>query len=200
MSVQTNNEILRKFAKSTNRTIVEKESAYPKTGVGTIQKFRRLIIIPNNAENTCFFIWFSDPYARIGVSTVYCGAFIPIPSKIKGKLNIRKKSVLDKLDFFAKTRKNKIGINYFDDKVVIKGDLGIEEKKFLAHSRMQHYLLEALEFDSLVNISMNEFNLDFVPELKNKSYLSIINPQTWILEKDFIETTFRQIEKIRKVI
>jgi hypothetical protein len=83
---------------------------------------------------------------------------------------------------------------------VIKGDLGIEEKKFLAHSRMQHYLLEALEFDSLVNISMNEFNLDFVPELKNKSYLSIINPQTWILEKDFIETTFRQIEKIRKVI
>jgi hypothetical protein len=200
MTEKTNNEILREFAKSTNRTIVDKETAYPKTGVGTIQKYRRSIVIPNNAEKTSFFIWFSDPYARVALSTVFCGAFIPVSSKIKGKVNIRKKSVLDKLDFLSKTKKNKIGINYFDNKVVIKGDLGVEEKKFLAHSRIQHYLLEAFDSDSLVNISLNEFNLDFVPELKNKSHISIINPQTWILEKTYIESTFRQIEKIRRVI
>jgi len=200
MPEKTNIEILREFARSTNRAITDKETAYPKTGAGTIQKFRQLIYIPNNAENKSFFIWFSDPYARVGQSTVFCGAFIPIPAKIKGKITIRKKSFLDNLDVFSSTKKNKTGTNYFDNKVVIKGNFGIEERKFLNHSRIQHYILEALESYNLLNISINEFKIDFVPELKNKSYFSIINPQTWILEKDFIESLFRQIEKIRNVI
>ena len=100
---------------------------------------------------------------------------------------------------FAKSRKNKTGIEYLDGKVVIKGDLNQADKKFLAHSRIQNYFLEALESETLVNISLNEYNVDFIPELKNKSYLSIINPQTWILERDYIEHSFRQIEKIRSV-
>ena len=78
MNKKSNIEVLREFAKATNRAIVDKEVPYPKTGVRTFQKFKRTVCIPNNSENTSFFIWFSDPYAKIGSPTIFCGAFIPL--------------------------------------------------------------------------------------------------------------------------
>lgn len=195
MEEKSNIEILREFAQSTNRAIFEKELAYPKSGIGTIQKFKNMVFIPNNAEKTSFFIWFSDPFGGIGSSTVFCGAFIPIPSFIKSKINIRRKNVLDKIDVFAKS--NKMGIESFDSKFIIKGDIGVAEKRLLSPSKIQDLLMKALDIEGILNISINEHNLDFVPELKGNSYLSIINPHTWILERDFIEEGFRQIEKIR---
>lgn len=200
MEEKTDSELLREFARSTNRSIVEKETPYPKSGVGIPQKFRRIVVIPNNEEKTSFFIWFSDPYARIGISTVFCGAFIQIPSKVKAKINIRKKTILDKIDVFSRSKANKIGNDFFDLKVVMKGIPGPAEKRFLSHSRMQDQVLNALEIEGILNISLNEFKIDFIPELENASYLSMVNPQSWIIERNFIEQTFRQIEKIRLAI
>lgn len=200
MEEKTDSELLREFARSTNRFIIEKDTPYPKSGVGIPQKFRRIIIIPNNAEKTSFFIWFSDPYARIGITTVFCGAFTRIPSKIKAKINIRKKTVIDKIDVFSRSKTNKIGNYLFDTKVVIKGIPGVAEKRFLSHTRVQQQIIDALEIEGILNVSLNEFNIDFMPELEGAAYLSIINPQSWILERDFIEQTFKQIEKLRLIV
>ena len=108
MDNKSNIEILREFAKSTNRSIVDKEIPYPLTGIRTFQKYKRMVCIPNNHEHTSYFIWFSDPYAKIGQPTIFCGAFIPISSKIKSSISIRSKNILDKLSMFSKAKANKI--------------------------------------------------------------------------------------------
>ncbi|NOR88591.1 MAG: hypothetical protein GQ527_13385 [Bacteroidales bacterium] len=200
MEDKSNIEILRDFAKSTNRSIVDKEIPHPLTGIHTFRKYRRMIYIPNNPQRTSFFVWFSDPYAKIGLPTVLCGAFIPISSKIKSSINIRNRNTLDKLNIFSKTKTNKIGNDHFDSKVIISGDMDSSMNRFLSPSRFQGQLLKALEIEKYMNISLNEYEIDFVPELKNTPYLSIINPQSWYLEKDDIERVFRQIEKIRNTI
>jgi len=193
-------EILREFAKSTNRLIVDKEIPYPLTGIRTFQKYKSMIYVPNNSENTSYFIWFSDPYAKIGLPTIFCGAFIPLSSRVKTRINIRNRNILDKLSIFSKTKFNKIGNDHFDSKVVITGDIDSSVRRFLSPTRIQDQLLTALEMEPVMNISLNEHQIDFIPEFKGVPYLAIVNPQKWILEKNDIEEMFRQIEKIRNLI
>ena len=197
---KTNIEILREFAKSTNRSIVNKEIPYPLTGIQTFRKYKRMIYIPNNPENTSYFIWFSDPYAKIGLPTIFSGAFIPLSSKIKSKINIRNKNILDKLNIFSKKNSNKIGDYRFDSKVVISGNVDYSVKRLLSQSNIQDQLLKALEIEQFMTISLNEYQIDFIPEFKGIPYLSIINPQSWDLEKNDIERIFKQIEDIRNLI
>jgi len=193
-------KILREFAKSTNRAIVVRELPYPKSGIGIIQKMKRTVYVPNNPEKKSFFLWFNDPYYKIGQTTVFSGAFIPISSRIKSKLNIRKRNILDKLKILSKTKTIKIGNDYFDSRVVISGDLDMESKRFLSQSRIQKQILKALKIESNTLISINEYKIDFVPELNHSPYLSIINRYGWDIDKNKIEIIFNQIEKIRDVI
>ncbi len=200
MEEKSNLEIVKDFAKSTNRIVVAEELPYPLTGIRTFQKYKRMIFIPNNKEKTSFFIWFSDPYAKIGLPTIFSGAFIPLPSNIKAKINIRSMNVLDKVNVISKAKSNKIGSDYFDSKVIITGEIDSTVKRFLTQPRIYDQLLKALKINSAINISINEYPLDFVPELSNTSYLAIINPQSWDLESVDIEKIFRQIEKVRDAI
>ena len=200
MEEKSNLEIVKDFAKSTNRIVVAEELPYPLTGIRTFQKYKRMIFIPNNKEKTSFFIWFSDPYAKIGLPTIFSGAFIPLPSNIKAKINIRSMNVLDKVNVISKAKSNKIGSDYFDSKVIITGEIDSTVKRFLTQPRIYDQLLKALKINSAINISINEYPLDFVPELSNTSYLAIINPQSWDLESVEIEKIFRQIEKVRDAI
>jgi len=200
MEDRSDTEILKEFAKSTNRSIVDREIPYPLTGIRTFQKYKRMIYVPNNSEKTSFFIWFSDPYTKIGLPTIFSGAFIPLSSRIKSRINIRNKNILDKLNILSKTKSNKIGNDHFDSKVVISGNVDSSVKRLLSQSRIQDQLLKALEIEQFMNISLNEYKIDFVPELKGRSYLSIINPQSWDIERNVIENIFRRIEKIRRII
>ena len=201
MEDKSNIEILEEFARSTNRDIVHKEKPYPLTGVRTFRKYQKQIYIPyNNLERNIFFIWFSDPYATIGNYTVFSGAFLPISSRVKSRLSIRSKNILDKVSIFSKSRTNKIGNDNFDSKVVITGEVDSAAKRLLSQAKIQSQLLKALEMPGFMTISINEHNMDFVPELKGSSYLSIINPRSWDLDKSVIEEIFRQMEKIRNII
>ena len=197
---KTETEILKDFAKSTNRLIVNKEIPYPLTGIRTFQQYRRMVYMPNNPENTSYFIWFSDPYAKIGLPTIFSGAFIPLSSNIKSRINIRNKNILDKLNIFSKTKANTIGSDRFDSKVVISGDIDSSVKRLLSQSRVQSQLLKALDTEEFRTISLNEYKIDFIPEFKDTPYLAIINPQSWELDKKNIEKIFSQIEKIRTII
>lgn len=200
MVEKSNIEILREFAKSTNRSIVDKEIPYPLTGIRTFQKYKRMIYVPNNSGNTSYFVWFSDPYAKIGIPTIYCGAFIPLSSNIKSRINIRNKSTLDKINIFSSTKTSKTGSDRFDSRVVIKGNVDSAVKRLLSQSRIQDQLLKALEIELFMNISMNEYKIDFIPEFNDTPYLAIVNPHSWTLKRNDIEKIFRQIEKIRNII
>jgi len=201
MEDKSNIDILEEFARSTNREIIHKEIPFPLTGIRTFRKFKKYVYVPyDKLERDNFFIWYSNPYARVGNYTVFSGAFIPISSRVKSKISIRSKNILDKVNVFSQSRHNKIGSESFDSKVVISGDIDSAAKKLLSQSRIQSQLLKALGIATFTTISINEFDIDFVPELKGKSYLSIINPQSWELEKTGIDKIFRQMEKIRNII
>ncbi len=200
MEEKSNIELLRDFAKASHRTIEDKETQYPVAGSGRIPQFRRTVFMPNNSKKTSFFIWFSDPYVKIGLPTIYCGAFIPMSSRIKASFHIRAKNVVDKLNVFSKSKVNRVGNERFDAKVVIGGHFDEAAKRLLSPHRIQSQILAALELAPYMKISINENNVDFVPELKNHSYLSIINPQSWEFDADTIENWFTTIENIRTQI
>jgi len=193
-------EILREFAKSTNRSIEVKELLYPRTGISTTQKYKRMVCIPNNPEKTSFFIWFHDPYSKIGQTTIFSGAFIPLSTKIKSNLKIRNRYILDKLNLFAKTKDNRIGNEHFDSRVLISGTIDTETKRLLSSSKIQKQILMALEIERYFHISINQYRIDFVPELNKYPNFSIINRQGWEIDKKNIEKMFSRIEKIREMI
>jgi len=199
MEEKSNTETIIEFAKMTNREVHHKKIPHPVSGIGRIRKFKRFIYIPyNNLEKNNFFIWYSDPYASVGYYTSFSGAFITIPSRIKGKINIRSKNILDKLAVFSKSIK--IGSSNFDSKTVITGTIDSAAKRLLSQAKIQDQLLKALELPGFLNISINEHNIDFIPELKGKSHLSIINPKGWDFDRNTIEEIFRVAEKIRNII
>jgi hypothetical protein len=200
MAEKSNLEILSKFAKSTNRDFEYKEVEFPTSGIRKIPKFKRWAYISNNHLRETFFVWFGNPYENIGIPTVFCGAFIPLPFQYDSKLNIRKKNILDKISLFDKNKNNILGNDSFDKKVIIKGDVDSKTKRLLANTKLQKCLLSALDLNTLINISIDENEIDFVPELKNNSYLAVINPQSWYLKKSEIEKMLKSAEEIRKTI
>lgn len=193
-------ELLREFAKSTNRSIEVKELLYPLVGLRATQKFKRMVYIPNNPKRTSFFVWFNDPYSNIGQTTIFSGAFIPLSSKLKSSLNIRNRYILDKLNIFSKTRDNRIGNGQFDSKVVISGKLDAAQKRLLSQSKIQKQIMMALEIERFFHISINEYKIDFVPELNDNSYFAILNRFGWEIDKNKIENMFNRIEKIREMV
>lgn len=200
MEDKPSKDIIEEFARMTNRIVVFKETRYNLTGFRSFQKYKKLVYMPYDSSRTNYFVWLSDPYARIGYPTVISGAFIPISSRIKSKLNIRSRNILDRFSFLTKSKTYKTGSEKFDSQVVIAGSINNAEKRLLSQPRLQNQMLKALGIASNTTISINEYNIDFVSEFKGKSYLSIINPQSWVLERDSIEEIFRRMEKIRNII
>ncbi len=202
MEEKTDIEILTEFAKGTNRFIEANEVPYPSSFIRkNLLRFKRTVYIPNDPERNSFYICYNDPYHNIEQSAIFSGAFIPLALKTKTKVSIRKRDVVDKVNIFSRNKPMGVGSYKFDSKVVINGDLDLELRGFLSKTKLQNKILEVLGMNKgFIKISINEFNLDFVPEFKNSSYLSIINNQEWEVDKDRIEQFFNQIEMIRKVI
>ena len=130
--------------------------------------------INNDDSNTCFFIWFGDPYLRIGVPTNFCGAFFPLSPDLSSKVIIRSKSIVDKVNFLSGTKSIKTGNEHFDAKAIISGSLDPTVNRLLSKAKVQNKILDALSISANMTISMNAFNLDFVPELKVVRVLLLI--------------------------
>lgn len=201
MSDKTNQEILTEIANETNRLLYYNEEQYPLPSYRQIPRYRIQAFMPNNASETSYFVWSSDPYGeKIVDFTVFCGAFIPISSGITGKINIRKKNIIDKLNIFKSNDNHSSLPDSFDSKVIISGDDLSMMKTFFDKVKLQDKILEVLDISDIIKISINETNIDFVPELKGKSHLSILNKQDWYMEKEQIEKLFGLIEQIKELL
>ncbi|MEI7596774.1 MAG: hypothetical protein WCK02_13570 [Bacteroidota bacterium] len=200
MENKTNIEILSDIATETNRVIEFKEEQYPLSSYSQIPRLRTSVYMPNNASKTSYFVWSCDPYGEIGENTVFCGAFIPISSGITGKINIRKKNIIDKLNIFKSNDNHSSLPETFDSKVIISGDDLSMMKTFFNNVKLQNKILEILDISDIIKISINEIDVDFVPELKGKSHLCILNKQDWYMEKEQIEKLFGLIEQIKKLL
>ncbi|PKO98934.1 MAG: hypothetical protein CVU13_07340 [Bacteroidetes bacterium HGW-Bacteroidetes-8] len=190
--------VLRDFAKRTNRNIEFDESRYPLSSYRKIERFRTFAYIPNNEQESCYFVWLSDPYRVIGEYSVFCGVFIPIASKYKERFYIRKKNILDNLNLLSLIKnigRKKPG---FLSSVVISGNDNNTANELFSGTMAGHKILEALELSPAMRLSVNIPDVDFVPGLKDKSYIAIMNPQEWFLDKGVIEKMFRLGEEIGK--
>jgi len=65
---------------------------------------------------------------------------------------------------------------------------------------VQRQILKALEIEASFHVSINHNYVDFVPEFKDKSTLSIIDPRGWVINKNQIESMFSIIEKMDYII
>ncbi len=199
MEEKSNIEIIQDYARSTHRSVETIEVPYNRapTMNDMVQKYRREVYMPDNESNDIVFVWFSDYYSKVGERQVYCGAFIPISDKITSKVSIRQKNILHRINLFGK---NKTGNSTFDSKFVVTGEIKDSDKKFLFQSKLHYQMNSALNTDNVLCISINEYNLDFVPSLKGKSYISVINNQVWNMDRDFIEQTIKQAEAINDIV
>ena len=100
----------------------------------------------------------------------------------------------------SKTKTNITGNSSFDAKVIISGEMDAELKKILFQSKIQQQILKAFTLEGFTIVSVNEYKLDFVPELTNTSHLAIINPTTWVTDRRQIEQFFKHIENMREGI
>lgn len=201
MKEKSDIEILQDYAKSTHRSIEVTEIPYPRTGIRSTQKFRRAVFMPNDARKTSFFVWFNDPYTKtIGQTVIFSGAFIPLSSRIKSRLEIRNRFILDKLNFFSKSKSNKTGNGAFDSKATILGDFDGAAKRLLLRADIQKQILLALDIRPHYHVSINQPQIDFVPELKGSATFSVLNAHGWEMDTDHIESIFKRIEKIADII
>ncbi|NPD48039.1 MULTISPECIES: hypothetical protein [unclassified Lentimicrobium] len=198
---KTNIEILQDYAKSSKREITIKETPYPKPkGIRRIIKYKRTAFTPLNPSEESFLLWFYDYHTPTIELSTYCGTFIPISISKEVKIHIRSKTILHKLQLFGRSKHLKTGSKSFDSKVLITTNHAQEAKKLLSKNKIQKAILKALSLDPAMCISVNEKDIDFVSQLKNKSYISILRPGFWYVEKKEIESLIRVSESLENYL
>ncbi len=186
---KTNFELLHDYAKSSNRVIKMIESPYPEPNVviHKFVKFKRTAYTPISDLNKGYLAWFYDYHKPISEEATYSGAFIPISIAKDVSIHIRSKTVLHKLQLFGNSKYIKTGSSSFDSKVLITTNNTQAAKKLLSKTRLQKIILKALALDPAMCISINEKDLEYIPSLENKSYISILRPRHWYVEKKEID-------------
>lgn len=200
MEEKSNIEILRDFAHQTNREIVFTEEQYPLSVYRKIPRFKRTVFIPNDKDKTSYFVLFSDPYQKIGTHEIFCGVYIPIDVPLETKINFRKKDILDKLNPFTKNNFINTGSKTFDSEVVTTGNNIQFINKIIAESEICRIMVRVFNSKELVYFSVNETQVDFVPDLNGKSHFCIYNPHKWIFDRTIIERWFEIMAEIEGVL
>ena len=196
---KTTKEIFTEFAEASGRTIEYKEQAYPSMRAYSIALHKRTAYIPNNAEGTSYYVCFQDP-KYLGKLNLFCGVFIPVSLPLSTTLNIREQHIFDKLNPFLNKRTLSTGSKRFDNKVVITGNDLNTVRSIFTDSQIQKLVLETLKLAGPLNITVNEPDFDFVPDLKGKSRFGIYNKHEWFMEAKQIEPMFKLIEVFREML
>ena len=196
---KTSIEILSEFAEATGRTIEFTEQNFPGTRAYSILAHKRTLYIPNNSDETSYFIAYQN-HKDVGETGLYCGVFMPISLPLSTTLNIREQHIFDKLNPFLNKRTLSTGSKRFDNKVVITGNDLNTVRSIFTDSQIQKLVLETLKLAGPLNITVNEPDFDFVPDLKGKSRFGIYNKHEWFMEAKQIEPMFKLIEVFREML
>jgi hypothetical protein len=193
-------DILKEFARRTGRDIEFTTRNHDYTIIHAVRYHQRSLYIPNNPDQTSYFICYGDSGApaQIGESVLYSGVFISVDLPKAASIKIRKKDILDKLNIFKKKKYLKTGFENFDAKTTIRGNDSLSAQKLTKSRKVQENILEAFELDESLTVGLNTVNAEFVPRLKDRSFLGIYSLSGWILDNKKIEKLFEITEDIRK--
>jgi hypothetical protein len=129
--------------------------------------------------------------------STYSGVFFPIHVSSETKICVRKKHIFDKMSLFSKKKYYKTGVDTFDSQVVFDEFTAIGTNKIFKNTKIQKVILKALDFDMRLRVGVNMLNLDFIPELKGKSYIGIYTTQDWFTNISEIEILFNLAEQLK---
>ncbi len=196
---KTTIDILNEFAENTGRTFEYTEKAYPGVRGYSIALHRRTVYIPNNFDETSYYVCFQDP-KYLGELNLYCGVFFPIsfPESVEFRLRIR--TIFDKFNSSLKKKSLLVGLKRFDSKVVISGNNKEAVQRIFQNSNVHKLVFDTLKLKGAFKITLNKPKFNFVPGLKGKSYFGFYTKQGWRTETDEIESMFKLIEAFREVL
>jgi hypothetical protein len=183
-------EVLKVLAKRENWTIsIDERIINARYG-----HTQRSVLIKNPQYPDLYFISEHKPdYAK---NNFYSGIFCPLRAYNHFSFHLRKRDVLDKLNFRKNKLRFKTGNSEFDSKVLITTNNEIEMHKLLCSSGIQYDLLDFLKSDNLFNVGLNEIHPDFDEELKEKNYLSVFVKDEWLLDKNLIQSSYKIAQKL----
>lgn len=190
---------LKAFADKTQRKIFVTEDAYPSNAVNPVVLHRRTLYMPCNTEESSFLVGFTDPKS-FGENALYFGVFFPFAVSKTSNAIARKKDILDKINLLAKHKPLKTGNDLFDSKIYIAGNDENILTKCFSRVNVQQLVLETMAIENGINISINAFEIDFVPALKNKTAFGIFTRMAWITDENLIEALINKAEQFRKIL
>ncbi|RKD96004.1 hypothetical protein [Marinifilum flexuosum] len=190
-------EKLKDFALKTHRKIDFSEKAYPSNALHPVSFHRRFVSIPDNDYKRVFFACFEDS-RKLDNYSVYSGVFFPIDVSNETKICVRKKHMFDKMSLFGKKQYYKTGVDSFDSQVVFDEFTAIGTNKIFTNDKIQNLILKVFDFDARLRVGINMLNLDFMPELKGRSYIGIYTSQNWFTNSSEIEILYDLAEQLQK--
>ena len=195
-------DILKEFAKRTGRDIEFSVKDHDYAVLHPVRYHQRSLYITNNPGQTSYFICYGDSGApaNIGEKVLYSGVFIPVDLPRDSIIKIRRKDILDKLNIFKKKKYLRSGFENFDAQATIRGSDSLSAQKIAKSRKVQENILKAFILDESLTIGLNTVNANFVPHLKNQSFLGVYSLNGWILEDKKIEQLFSIMEEIRKYL
>ncbi len=182
-------EILQSFAKRTGRQIEFKEQAYPSTHFHPIIYHIRTVYISESVHNDCYYACFQDS-RRDTSDLLFSGVFFPIPEAYSKKVYIRSKDIIDKLIGIIRKPEVQTGYPGFDSKTKIKTNDVAMAMRIVGRRKIQDLILKALALYEGLIISVNDYEVDFIPSMKGQSQFGLVTTQEWILDGSLIEKLF----------
>jgi len=189
-------EILKEFAENTNRKGEFYETLYPANTIPRYNHYLRKVYIPNNEEKLSYYVAFQDSKS-FGDHAVFSGIFIKLEIPKSVNIIVHKKDIIDKINPFKGNNVHKTGFNNFDSKILIKGNDQYIIKNIFFDTKIQELTIQSLGLKEGLMIALNEFNIEFIPEFKEKSSIGLVWTRQWILDTALIEKMFKTIENIQ---
>jgi hypothetical protein len=189
-------ETLKEFAGNSGREIVFSEQQHEKMPLHPGQlHIRRCYIRAKNREELFYYCFsdtkFTGDYANLS------GIFFPLDVSPIVTADIRKKDIIDRFAMLGRKSRWATGVKDFDSNVLVKAPENKELQSVLNNRSMQQQLLNALETEEGLRILINPFSIDFIPELRQRSFMAVLSPRTWMLEAETIEALFQNGRKLK---
>lgn len=184
-------EILKSFARKDNWEFSASEKKISKRHGHTVRK----VILQ---KNSTYFI--SEQTANENKYRLYSGIFIPVSKNNSFRLVLRKRDILDKLQFRKNKIRFKIGNSLFDSNVLIETNNDLETHKLLSSGKIQHEVLNFLNSQERLHIGVNEINPRLEDETSNKNFLSVFITMEWMYNADIITRSLKMAEMLSSKI
>jgi len=195
MEEKSSLEIVKDIARQKGFKIEIEELFYEVKAVRNIPKLKHIVYMYDENNPSVYFVWYNDTFGKKGQTLVYCGVFTALPFRTDSQLTIRKKFFFDKLNIFSKNII--LDSDQFNSEMILNGDVCSDSRRLLSSPKIVNNLSKAFKISLDIRVVINNYNLDFIPSLKGKSCIGIVNPQTWVLEKDRVNSYLKIIENIK---